>query len=462
MKRFDLVVIGSGPAGHHAAIQAAKLGKQVCVVEQRDIVGGVCLNTGTIPSKTLREAVLYFSGFRQRGLYGISYAVKKDLTMEDLVFRINHVTKNEIDVFNAQFNRNGVHVFRGKASFLDTHHVRIQGLQGNEDLEAEFIIIATGTLPAHSDQVPVDGVTIIDSDMFPRLPAIPKTITIVGAGVVGIEYACMAAMMGIAVTLVDLRPQVLEFIDPEITETLCYHMRNIGVTFRLGEEMESISKSSSGKVVVHLKSKKEIYSDVVLYSVGRQGNTASLNLEAIGIEADQRGRISANANFQTAVPNVYAVGDVIGFPSLASVSMEQGRLAASHAFKKPVTSLPHLFPYGIYTIPEISYVGQNEKQLTASNIPYEVGFARYREIARGQILGDDTGLLKLLFHRQTGKLLGVHIIGEGATELVHIGQAVLALEGGIDYFVNSVFNYPTLAECYKVAALAGMNKIQSV
>ena len=462
MKVYDLLVIGSGPAGHHAAIQAAKLGKHVAVAEQKVCVGGVCINTGTVPSKTLREAVLYLSGFQQRGLYGVSYAVKKEITMQDLSFRVNHVVKHEIDVFNAQLRRNGVEILNGSASFLDAHHVRVQSLNETEECQAQFVIIATGTSPAYSDQVPIDGTTIIDSDMFPKLPSLPKTITVVGAGVVGIEYACMAAALGIKVTLIDLRPRMLEFVDAEIIEALSYHMRDFDVTFRLGEEMESVSKAPSGKVIVNLKSKKQVASEVVLYAVGRQGNTKDLNLEAVGLKADSRGRIAVNEFFQTPVPNIYAVGDVIGFPSLASVSMEQGRLASCHAFGLPAVSMPQLFPYGIYTIPEISYVGQNEEQLTAAGIPYEVGIARYREIARGQIVGDETGLLKLLFHRQTRKLLGVHIIGEGASELIHIGQAVLAFEGKIDYFVNTVFNYPTLAECYKVAALSGTNKLLTV
>ena len=462
MKVYDLIVIGSGPAGHHAAIQAAKLAKRVAVIEKRESVGGVCINTGAIPSKTLREAVLFLSGFRQRGLYGMSYAVKRDINIADLSFQVNHVIKHEIDVCNAQFARNGVEVINGCASFLDARHVRIQQRDGVEDFEAGAIVIATGTSPARSDQVPIDGTTIIDTEMFTRLASIPKTMTIIGAGVAGVEYACIAAALGIKVTLLDLRPRMLEFVDGEIIEALSYHMRENGVTFRLGEEMEQVIKSPSGKVVVTLKSRKEIHSDVVLYSVGRQGSTKELNLEAVGLQADARGRIAVNASYQTAVPNIYAVGDVIGFPSLASVSGEQGRLAVCHAFGQPANSLPHLFPYGIYTIPEISYVGQNEEQLTAAGIPYEVGIARYRESARGQIVGDNSGLLKLLFHRETRKLLGVITIGEGATELIHTGQAVLAFDGTIDYFVNNVFNYPTLGECYKVAALSGVNRLTPV
>jgi NAD(P) transhydrogenase len=459
MKTYDLIVIGSGPAGHHAAIQAAKLGKHVAIIEKREMMGGVSVHTGTIPSKTLREAVLYLSGFRQRGLYGISYAVKRDITMEDLVFRVNHVIKNETEVCNAQLSRNGVDVLNGHATFLDAHHLHLEGSRLTDDYEAEFIIIATGTVPAHSSTVPIDGTTILDSDMLPRLPVIPKTMTVVGAGVVGVEFSCMMATLGVSVTLLDLRPRMLEFVDQQIINELSYHMQEIGVTMRLGEEMESVDKSTSGRVVAHLKSKKEVYSDVVLYAVGRLGNTVDLHLERVGLEPDERGRIAVNGSFQTAAPNIYAVGDVIGFPSLASVSMEQGRLASCHAFHSACSTMPNLFPYGIYTIPEISYVGQNEEQLTAAGIPYEVGVARYREIARGQIIGDNTGILKLLFHCESRKLLGVHILGEGAAELIHIGQAVLTYEGTIDYFINNVFNYPTLAECYKVAALAGMNKL---
>lgn len=459
MIKYDILVIGSGPAGHHAAICAAKAQKRVALIEKKDSIGGGSVHAGTIPSKTLREAVLYLSGFRQRGLYGISYAVKKNITMEDLVFRVNHVIKNETDVCIHQLERNGVAVLIGEASLIDSHHVHVEGLHVNEDYETDFILIATGTVPAHSSAVPINGATVIDSDMLPRLASLPKSMTIIGAGVIGVEYACVMATLGISVTLIDLRNRMLEFVDEELVQELSYHMRDIGITLRLGEEMESVSTSPSGRVVVHLKSKKEIVSDVVLYAVGRVGNTADLNLQAAGLKGDERGRIAVNEFFRTSVPNIYAVGDVIGFPSLASVSMEQGRLAACHMLQLPAVSLPHLFPYGIYTIPEISFVGQNEEQLTAAGIPYEVGLARYREIARGQIIGDETGLLKLLFHTETRKVLGVHILGEGATELVHIGQAILAYEGNIDYFAENVFNYPTLAECYKVAAFSGLNKL---
>ena len=459
MKHFDILVLGSGPAGHHAAIQAAKLGKKVAVVEKRRSLGGVSVNTGTIPSKTMREAVVYLTGLRQRCLYGMSYAVKQDIAIEDLRFRTDYVVKIEGDVFLAQFQRNHVELIHGTASFLDPHRIQAKGAEDVEDYTADVVVIATGTSPARPDRIPFDRIAVLDSDMFLHIPALPRTITIVGAGVVGVEYACMTGALGIPTTIVELRDRMLEFVDAEIIETLRVRMREMNVTFRFGEEVVNVRKTAEGVVIADLKSRKEIRSDALLYTVGRQGNTAELNLEAAGIEADDRGRILVNEHFQTRVPHIYAVGDVIGFPSLASVSMEQGRLAACHAFGVPASSVPALFPYGIYTIPEISYVGQTEEQLTPSQIPYEVGVARYREIARGNIIGDPYGMLKLLFHRETKQLLGVHIIGEGAAELVHIGQAVLAFGGGLDFFLNNVFNYPTLAECYKVAALSGVNKI---
>ena len=459
MKRYDVLVIGSGPSGHRAAIQAAKLGKKTAVIEKRQMVGGVCLNTGTIPSKTLREAVVYLTGLRQRTLYGSSYSVKQNVTMEDLRFRSNHVIQREIDVLQGQFRRNGIQLLHGAASFLDPHRLLVKGGDDTDELSAGTIVIATGTSPARSDQVPLDGTSILDSDMLLRIPVLPKSITVVGAGVVGAEYACMTAALGIPTTLVESRDRMLEFVDSEIIESLRYRMRDMEVTFRFGETVESVRKTQEGLVTAVLASRKEIRSDALLYAVGRQGNTRSLNLEAAGLEADDRGRIQVNRHYQTRVPHIYAVGDVVGFPSLASVSMMQGRLAICHAFDVPTRSAPELFPYGIYTIPEISYVGRNEDQLTRDRVPYEVGVARYRETARGHIIGDLDGLLKLLFHRKTRKLLGVHIIGENAAELVHVGQAVLTLGGGLDYFLNNVFNYPTLAECYKVAALSAANKL---
>ncbi len=459
MAHYDLLVIGSGPAGQKAAIQAAKLGKKVAIVERREVVGGVCLNTGTIPSKSLREAVLFLSGLHQRGLYGQSYRVKQDITMEDLAFRTNHVIKREIEVVQNQMARNRVEMVFGAARFVDPHRLQIR--QSHESVEhtADYAILAVGTTPARPAHIPFDEVTIVDTDGLLSLTRLPKSVTIIGGGVIGTEYASIMATMGIIVTLIERRPRLLDFVDTEIIEALQYHMRNIGVTLRLNEEVVGIDKTGHDEVVVRLKSGKEVPATTVMYSVGRIGATQDLNLSAIGIVPDERGRLRVNEHFQTAVSHIYAAGDVIGFPALASTSMQQGRLAACHAFGVPAHRESRLLPYGIYSIPEISMVGQHEDDLTQAGIPYAVGVARYREIARGQLIGDETGMLKLLFDPKTRDLLGVHAIGEGATELIHIGQAVMAFKGTLDYFIDTVFNYPTLAECYRVAALDGLNRL---
>jgi NAD(P) transhydrogenase len=461
---YDAIVIGSGPAGQRAAIQAAKLGKRVVVAERTSVVGGVCINTGTIPSKTLREAVLYLSGYRERGLYGESYAVKQDITMADLTFRADHVMRNEIDVVRHQLTRNRVDVVNAEASFVDSHTVRFQDMEGrsHREVTAESIIIATGTVATKDSHIPFDGERVLSSDDILQMDALPRTMAVVGAGVIGLEYASLFAALGIRVTIIDKRPRLLPFVDAEIIDTLVYHLRQNRVTLRLGEEVRSIEPVENEveeQVRIHLASGKQIVAEKALYSVGRTGATRSLNLAAAWLQADQRGRLQVGPNYQTQVSHIYAVGDVIGFPSLASTSMEQGRLAACHAFGAEESSVPELFPFGVYTIPEISMVGPTEAALTDKEVPYEVGKAHYREIARGQIAGDSTGLLKLLFHLKTRRLLAVHIIGEGASELVHIGQAVLAFGGSMDYFVNNVFNYPTLAECYKTAAFDGVNRL---
>jgi NAD(P) transhydrogenase len=459
MDAYDLVVIGSGPAGQRAAIQAAKSGKHVALVERREVIGGTCINTGTIPSKTMREAVLHLSGFQYQGIYGVSYRVKDQITMADLSFRVQQVIKNELDVTQAQLFRNGISVFTAEASFVDPHTIRLASSRGESTVRAESVVIATGTLPATSPKVPVNGQTVVLSDQVLQLPALPKTLIVVGGGVIGVEYACMFAALGVRVVLIEKRPRLLEFADAEIVEALCYHLRDHRVTLRLNEEVDQVEDAPGEGVVAALRSRKRIAGDVLLYAVGRQGNVESLQLGAAGLEADDRGRIPVDAEYRTKQQHIYAVGDVIGFPSLASVSMEQGRIAAAHAFGMDVHSNPANYPYGIYTIPEISFIGKTEEQLTDEDVPYEVGLAYYREIARGQIRGDTTGRLKLVFHRETRVLLGVHIIGEGAAELIHIGQAVLAFAGTIDYFVDTVFNYPTLAECYKAAAFNGLNKL---
>lgn len=461
MAHYDLLVIGSGPAGQKAAIQAAKVGKKVGVIERKKVAGGVCINVGTIPSKSLREAVMFLSGFRQRNLYGASYRVKKDITFEDLAQRCDHVVKAEQEVIQNQLIRNSVDFIIGTASFLDPHRIVIKQDTESNEHTADYIVVAVGTESARPADIPFDGESIIDSDGLLSLKQLPKSITIVGAGVIGCEYACILATLGIPVVLVEKRPRLLEFVDSEIIESLQYQMRNIGVTLRLNEEVIGVSKAADRAVVLQLKSAKKIGAPLLMYSVGRIGATKNLNLERIKIQADDRGRLKVNANFQTDLPHIYAVGDVVGFPALASTSMQQGRHAACHAFGLACETSTHLLPYGIYTIPEISMVGRNEDDLTGDGVPYEIGVARYREIARGQIIGDTVGMLKLLFHSETRELLGVHVIGEGATELVHIGQAVMAHGGKLDYFVDTVFNYPTLAECYKVAALAALNKLTS-
>jgi NAD(P) transhydrogenase len=463
---YDLIVIGSGPAGQRAAIQAAKLDKRVAIVERKAVVGGVCINTGTIPSKTLRETVLHLSGYRERGLYGASYTVKQNITMGDLLFRTDHVISHEIDVTRHQLLRNRVELFAAEASFVDPHTIRLADVlgHGHRDVTAAYIVIATGTNATKDPHIPFDEQRIFISDDILRLDRLPRTLTVVGAGVIGCEYASIFAALGVRVTLIDKRPRLLPFVDAEIMETLAYHLRQNRVTLRLGEEVsgiEPIEDEHGERVKILLASGKQIVAEKALYSIGRTGATRKLNLPAAGLPPDARGRLSVNASYQTEIPHIYAVGDVIGFPSLASISMEQGRLAVCHAFGVPANSVPALFPYGIYTIPEISTVGRNEEELTEQGIAYEVGKAQYREIARGQIIGDSSGLLKLIFHLDTHALLGVHIIGEGASELIHIGQAVLAFGGTVDYFVNTVFNYPTLAECYKTAAFDGINRMRS-
>jgi len=459
MQAYDLIVIGSGPGGQRAAIQAAKSGKRVAVIEKRPAVGGVCINTGTIPSKTMREAVLHLSGFYYQNFYGANYHVKENVTMADLNYRVSRVIENEVAVIQAQLQRNGVDVMYGMGSFLDAHRVQVENDGGRNEIQGANIVIATGTKPAVNAKVPVNGRNIIDSDQILSMTQIPKTLLVVGGGVIGVEYACMFATLGVRVTIVEKRPRLLEFADTEMVEALTYNMRDRRVTMRLNEEVESVEELPDGRVAAMLVSNKRVMGDALLYAVGRQGNVGGLNLAAAGVIADDRGRIHVDVDYRTAQPHIFAVGDVIGFPSLASVSMEQGRIAASRAFNLKIHSDPATYPYGIYTIPQISFIGKTEEQLTQEDVPYEVGVAYYREIARGQITGQTEGRLKLLFHRETLELLGVHIYGEEAAELLHIGQAVFTLKGRVSYFVDTVFNYPTLAECYKAAAFNGLNRL---
>ena len=465
MYDYDLFVIGTGPGGQRAAVQAAKLGKRVGIVEAGTVVGGVCIAKGTIPSKTLREAALYLSGYRERNVYGASYSVKEKITMGDLLHRTDYVIRTEMDVVRHQLLRNGIDLHTAHASFLDDHTIRLDvpGASQHQEVTADKIVLAVGTNAARDQHIPFDGQRIFTSDDMLELEDLPRTMAIIGGGVIGVEFATIFAILGVRVTLVDARPQLLDFVDAEVIDSLVYSMRRNRVTLRLAEEvtgLETVDDERGEHVRIKLKSGKQIFADKALYSIGRQGATDGLNLESAGLEADKRGRVTVNENFQTAVDNIYAVGDVIGFPSLASTSAEQGRLSACHAFGVAVESIPALFPYGIYAIPEISMVGKGEEQLTEEGVPYEVGKAEYSEIARGTILGDSSGMLKLIFHAETRKLLGVCIIGEGASELIHIGQAVLAMDGTIDYFIDTVFNYPTLAECYKTAAFDGVNRLE--
>ncbi|HYH31513.1 MAG TPA: Si-specific NAD(P)(+) transhydrogenase [Pseudonocardia sp.] len=463
MYDYDLLVIGSGPGGQKAAIAAAKLGKRVCVAERRDMMGGVCVNTGTIPSKTLREAVLYLTGFAQRDMYGASYRVKSEITIGDLLARTQHVVGREVEVIRHQLLRNHVDLLGGTARFDDPHTVTVQGeTRGDHNtVTAEHVVIATGTKPARPAEVQFDDERVLDSDGVLQMQRVPGSLVVVGAGVIGIEYASMFAALGTRVTVVEKRPQMLGFCDPEVVESLKFHLRDQAVTFRFGEEVAGVEITPKG-TVTSLASGKRIAADMVMYSAGRQGVTDELQLDKAGLAADQRGRITVDAQYRTEVPHIFAVGDVIGFPALAATSMDQGRLAAYHAFGEPARELRELQPIGIYTVPEISYCGRTEAELTTSAVPYEVGMARYRELARGAIVGDSYGMLKLLVSTEDRTLLGVHVFGTGATDLVHIGQALMACGGTVDYLVDTVLNYPTLSEAYKVAALDATNKIRAL
>jgi NAD(P) transhydrogenase len=462
MYDFDVLVLGSGPGGQKAAIAAAKLERRVGVVERREMIGGVCINTGTIPSKTLREAVLYLTGLNQREMYGQSYRVKEDITVADLAARTQHVVGREVDVIRSQLSRNRVRLLHGLGRFHDPHTVVVTDEAGRETpYTADKVIIATGTRPARPASVEFDDRTVIDSDGIIKLERVPESMVVVGAGVIGIEYASMFAALGTKVTVVERRDRMLEFCDLEIVEALKYHLRDLAVTFRFREVVSSVECHARGAIAI-LESGKRIAADTVMYSAGRQGTGGELALDKAGLAFDDRGRLHVDKQFRTTVPHIYAVGDVIGFPALASTSMEQGRLAAHHACDDPAHATHELQPIGIYSIPEISFVGKTEDELTESSVPFEVGISRYRELARGQIIGDSYGMLKLLVSPADHRLLGVHVFGTGATDIVHIGQAVMGCNGTVDYLVDAVFNYPTLAESYKVAALDAMNKLRRV
>ncbi|WP_037084501.1 Si-specific NAD(P)(+) transhydrogenase [Neorhizobium vignae] len=461
MNQYDLIVVGSGPAGRRAAIQAAKLDKKVLVVEQGKRVGGVSVHTGTIPSKTLRETALNLSGWRERGFYGKAYRVKQEISAEDLRRRLLITLDHEVEVLEHQFARNRVQSIRGKATFVTPDTMAIAKDDGDVmHVMGKSILLAVGTKPFRPDYMPFDGKTVLDSDELLEIEQLPRSMVVIGAGVIGIEYATIFSALDAAVTVIDPKPTMLDFIDKEIVEDFTYQLRDRNMKLLLGQKADKVERLPDGKVMVHVDSGRQIVTDMVLFAAGRMGATDTLNLAAAGLEADSRGRLKVNPEtFETSVPNIYAAGDVVGFPSLASTSMEQGRVAARVAVGAIAKEPQKYFPYGIYAVPEISTCGLTEEEMKERGIPYECGIARFRETSRGHIMGLDTGLLKLIFSLKTRRLLGVHIVGEGATELVHIGQAVLNLKGTVEYFVENTFNYPTLAEAYKIAGLDAWNRM---
>ncbi|MGF6171736.1 Si-specific NAD(P)(+) transhydrogenase [Ensifer sp. 4252] len=464
MNQFDLIVVGSGPAGRRGAIQAAKLGKKVLVIEQGKRVGGVSVHTGTIPSKTLRETALNLSGWRERGFYGRSYRVKEEISADDLRQRLIITLNHEVEVLEHQFARNRVQQMRGKASFVDPTTLEVVKDDGETLLvSGTSIMLAVGTKPFRPDYMPFDGKTVLDSDELLDIGELPRSLVVIGAGVVGIEYATIFSALDTQVTVIDPKTTMLDFIDKEIVEDFIYQLRDRNMKLHLGQKADKVERLDNGKVLLTLDNGRRITSDMVLFAAGRMGATDTLNLPAAGLEADSRGRLKVNPEtFQTSVPNIYAAGDVVGFPSLASTSMEQGRIAARVAVGAIAMEPQKYFPYGIYAVPEISTCGLSEEEVKDRGIPYECGMARFRETSRGHIMGLDSGLLKMIFSLKTRRLLGVHIIGEGATELVHIGQAVLNLKGTVEYFVENTFNYPTLAEAYKIAGLDAWNRMGEI
>ncbi len=461
MESYDLIVIGSGPAGRRAAIQAAKFGEMVLVVEKGRKVGGVSVHTGTIPSKTLRETALNLSGWRERGFYGRAYRVKQDLSADDLRARLEMTLGHEVDVLEHQFARNQVTTLRGEARFTSPTQIEVVGEEDEVfTFEGKRFLLAVGTVPFRPDDIPFDGVSVLDSDEVLELTRLPKSLCVIGAGVIGIEYATIFSALDVHVTVVEPRDTMLDFIDRELIDDFTHQLRDRGMVLRFGRKVEKVSKLPNGGCQVDMEDDRMIRSDIVLFAAGRMGATGPLNLEACGLETDHRGRLSVNPEtFQTGQPHIYAAGDVIGFPSLASTSMEQGRIAVCHALGREAHKPPEFFPYGIYSVPEMSTVGMTEEEVRERGISYECGIARFRETSRGHIMGLGTGMLKMLFSLKTRRLLGCHIVGEGATELIHIGQAVINLHGTLEYFVENTFNYPTLAEAYKIAALDAWNKM---
>lgn len=452
-EKYDLIVIGSGPAGEKGAAQAAYFGKKVALVEKEPVPGGAAANTGTLPSKTLRETALYLSGFRQRGLHGVTLTLADKVTARDFLFHQQHVTDSERARIRENLARHKVDLYEGFASFTDAHTLSV----GSASLSAEFFLIATGSHPHRPANFPFGDPRVYDSDTILAVRDIPRSMLISGGGVIGCEYACLFAALGVNVTLVEGRDRLLQFLDAEISQTLASCMSKMGIELLLNESIDAVEPNQH--LGIRLKSGKFIQTDALLAASGRSGNTAGMNLESIGIQPSSRGQIEVNDRYQTAIPHIYAVGDVIGFPALASTSMEQARVAMVHAFDlKYKTVVSHTLPYGIYTIPECSVVGETEDTLRQKSIPYVAGRARYDQNARGQIIGDQDGFLKLLFREEDMKLLGVSVIGEQASELVHIGLTALLAGATADLFIQMCFNYPTLSEMYKYAAYDALGK----
>jgi NAD(P) transhydrogenase len=461
MKAFDLIVIGSGPAGQRGAIQAAKHGKRVALIEKEAVFGGACIHTGTLPSKALRESIYNIFTFRLGSTELTRTAVRQKVSFKELSARKDKVVASENEMIAKAIRANGVSVYQGFGSFIDKNHIKVESSEGGElILEGKYFLIATGSRPVRPSHIPFDDETICDSDSILNLKEIPECLAVIGGGVIGCEYASMFAALGVEVHLVDKKNDILPFIDQEITEVLKKALISHGCKLYLGDEFVSIKRSTDGMVETTLKSGKIIKASNLLYAMGRGAQTHKLGLENVGVKPDDRGLIKVNKQFQTSCPNIYAVGDVIGFPSLASSSFEQGRLATCHAFEIHHDEFPETFPYGIYTIPEISSVGLTEEDLIAKKIDFEVGRAEYQETARGQIIADSGGLLKICFCPKTHKIFGIHVIGNSASELVHLGQMVMTLGGDMHSLVKNIFNYPTLAEAYKIAAFNGLNKIK--
>ncbi len=460
MRRFDLVVIGSGPAGEKGAAQAAYFGKRVALIERSADLGGACLNTGTVPSKTLRESALYFSGLRQRGLYGIDYSLREGLTIADFMHRKDTVVRAEREKEARNLATHKIELLHGQASFEDPHVISVKTSDGDVDrIAGDVILIATGSRPHRPREIPFDDKFIFDSDSILQMDRIPKSMAIVGGGVIGCEYASIFTALGVEMALIDSRDRLLPFLDPEISEALRCRLTSLGLQFHPKERLVRTERINGG-VRLHLQSGQAIEKETALFAAGRRGAVDGLALERSGLALGDGGYIEVDAAYRTNVPHIYAAGDVIGFPALASISMEQGRLAICHAFGLAYKQrLASQLPLGIYTIPEISSVGESEESCKAKKISYEVGRAHYSNNARGQIAGDSTGLLKLVFQRETRQLIGVHIIGEGATELIHLGMAVLEAGGALDTFIELVFNYPTLSEMYKYAAYDGLGNL---